>query len=132
MIRRNKPFGRYIILDNQNKFETDSQCFRNLNNDLNIIKENNIFKCKSRLENAPIPIEAELPILIYHDHYLSKLIIWDIHKNWNTQAINKHYLGWDKNIGFANHEIMFVISSGSVWRVVNCIANLKITLKRHH
>ena len=25
-----------LILDNQNKFETDSQCFRNLKNDLNI------------------------------------------------------------------------------------------------
>ena len=37
-----------LILDNQNKFETDSQCFRNLKNDLNITKENNVFKCKSR------------------------------------------------------------------------------------
>ena len=69
-----------LILDNQNKFETDSQCFRNLKNDLNIIKENNVFKCKGHLENAPIPIEAKLPILIYRDHYLSKLIIWDIHR----------------------------------------------------
>ena len=33
-----------LILDNQNKFETDSQCSRNLKNDLNIIKENNVFK----------------------------------------------------------------------------------------
>ena len=79
-----------LILYNQNKFKTDSQCFRNLKNDLNIIKENNIFKCKSRLENAPSPIEAELPILIYRKNYLSKLIIWDIPKNWNTQALNKH------------------------------------------
>ena len=69
-----------LILDNQNKFETDSQCFSNLKNDLDIIKENDIFKCKSRLENAPIPIEAELPILIYREHYLSKLIIWYIHR----------------------------------------------------
>ena len=69
-----------LILDNQNKFETDSQCFRNLRNDLNIIKEKNIFKCKGRLENRPIPIETELPILIYREHYLSKLIIWDIHR----------------------------------------------------
>ena len=58
-----------LILDNQNKFETDSQSFRNLKNDLNIIKENNIFKGKVRLENAPIPIEAKLPILIYREHY---------------------------------------------------------------
>ena len=53
-----------LILDNQNKFKTDSQCFRNLKNDLNMIK-NNIFKCKGRLESASIPIEAKLPILIY-------------------------------------------------------------------
>ena len=51
-----------------------------MKNNLNIIKENNVFKCKGRLENAPIPIEAKLPILIYRDHYLSKLIIWDIHR----------------------------------------------------
>ena len=70
----------FLIHDNQNKFETDSQCFRNLKNDLNIIKENNIFKCKNRLENAPSPVEAELPILIYRKPYLSKLIIWDIHR----------------------------------------------------
>ena len=69
-----------LILDNQNKFKTDSQCFRNLKNDLNIIKENNILKCKGRLENVSIPIEAKLPILIYREHYLFKLIIWDIHR----------------------------------------------------
>ena len=33
-----------LILDKQNKFETDSQCLRDLKNDLNIIKENNVFK----------------------------------------------------------------------------------------
>ena len=38
------------------------------------------FKCKGRLKKAPIPIEAKLPILIYREHYLSKLIIWDIHR----------------------------------------------------
>ena len=69
-----------LILYNQNKFKTDSQCFRNLKNDLNIIKENNIFKCKGRLENVSIPTEAKLLILIYHEHYLFKLIVWDIHK----------------------------------------------------
>ena len=66
-----------LTLDNQNKFETDSQSFRNLKNDLNIIKENNIFQFKGCLENAPIPNEAKLPILIYREHYLSKIIIWD-------------------------------------------------------
>ena len=123
-----------LTLDNQNKFQTDSQSFRNLKNDLNIIKENNIFQFKGRLENAPIPNEAKLPILIYREHYLSKIIIWDrkFTENWNTQVLNKHYLSWDKNIGFANHEIMFVISSESVWSVVNCIAILTITPKRHH
>ena len=65
-----------LILDNQNKFETDSQCFRNLKNYLNI----SISKCKGRLENAPIPIEAKLSILTDLEHYLSKLIIWDIHR----------------------------------------------------
>ena len=69
-----------LILYNLNKFKTNSQCFRNLKNDLNIIKENNIFKCKGRLENVSIPIEAKLPILIYRKHYLFKLIIWDIHR----------------------------------------------------
>ena len=68
-----------LILDNQNKFKTDSQCFRNLKNDLNMIK-NNIFKCKGRLESASIPTEAKLPILIYCKRYLFKLIIWDIHR----------------------------------------------------
>ena len=51
-----------LILDNQNKFETDSQSFRNLKNDLNIIRENNINNINK--ENAPILTEAKLPILI--------------------------------------------------------------------
>ena len=33
-----------LILDNQNEFETDLHCFRNLKMDLIIFKENNIFK----------------------------------------------------------------------------------------
>ena len=41
-------------------FEADFQCFRNLKNDLNVIKEKNI----------PILIEAKLLILIYRKHYL--------------------------------------------------------------
>ena len=65
-----------LILDNRNKFERGAPSFRNLKNDLNVIRENNIFKCKGRLENAPIPIEAKLPILIYQEHYLSKPVIW--------------------------------------------------------
>ena len=70
-----------LILDNQNKFETDSQSFRNLKNDLNIIRENNINNINNiNKENAPILIEVKLPILIYREHYLSKLIIWDIHR----------------------------------------------------
>ena len=56
------------------------QCLHNLKNDLNIIKENNVSRCKGRLENVPIPTEAKLPILIYPEHYLSKLTIWDIHR----------------------------------------------------
>ena len=59
-----------LFFGNQEKFATDSQRFRNLKSDLNIIKENNVFKCKGRLENAPIPIEEKLPILIYRKHYL--------------------------------------------------------------
>ena len=51
-----------------------------MKSDLNVIKENNIFKCKGRLENPPIHIEAKLFILIYRKRYLSKLIIWDIHR----------------------------------------------------
>ena len=39
-----------------------------------------ICKCRVSLENAPIPIEAKLPILIYREHYSSELIIWDIHR----------------------------------------------------
>ena len=31
-----------LILDNQNKLETDLQCFRNLKNNLTIIKENGV------------------------------------------------------------------------------------------
>ena len=70
-----------LILDNQNKFETDSQSFRNQKNDLNIIRENNINTINNiNKENAPILIEVKLPILIYREHYLSKLIIWDIHR----------------------------------------------------
>ena len=69
-----------LILDNPKKFETDWQCFRNLKNNLIFIEENNNFKCKVCLENAPILTEARLPILIYCKHYSSKLIIWDIHR----------------------------------------------------
>ena len=69
-----------LILDNQNKFKADSQCFRNSKNDLNVMRVNNIFKCKGRLEKTSISIETNLLILIYRKHYLSKLIIWDIHR----------------------------------------------------
>ena len=62
-----------LLLGNQKKFETDSQRFCNLKNDLNIIIENNAFKCKDRLENAPIPIEEKLPILIYCKHSFIKV-----------------------------------------------------------
>ena len=72
MIRRNFLSEEILIIDNQNKFETDLQCFRNLKNDLNIIKEHNILKCKGYSENTPI--------LICREHYLSKLVIWDIHR----------------------------------------------------
>ena len=56
--------GEMLILNNQQQFETDSKCFHNLENNFNIIKENSIFECKGRLENAPFPIETKLPILI--------------------------------------------------------------------
>ena len=69
-----------VILGNQNKFETASQCVRNFKIVLNIIKEYTIFKCKGSLENGHISIEAKLPILIYCKLYLSKLIIWDIQR----------------------------------------------------
>ena len=69
-----------VILGNQNKFETASQCVRNFKIVLNIIKEYNIFKCKGSLENGHISIDAKLPILIYCKLCLSKLIIWDIQK----------------------------------------------------
>ena len=62
-----------LILNNQIKFETDSQCFRNLKNDLNIIKENNIFECKYCLKNPPFPIETKLPILTYREHKVNIL-----------------------------------------------------------
>ena len=66
--------GEMLILNKQHKFETDSKCFRNLENNLNIIKENNIFECKGRLENAPFPIETNLPILIYSEHIYQSLL----------------------------------------------------------
>ena len=124
-----------LILDNPKKFETDWQCFRNLKNNLIFIKENNNFKCKVCLENAPIPIEARLPILIYCKHYSSKLIIWDIHRKLKhagtkqtlTELRQKYWVcqSW-------NYVCNIIQKSKSVWRVINSIANLTITLKRHH
>ena len=47
--------------------------------ELNIISKNNILKCESRLKIAPIKPDAKLPILMNHNHYLAKLIVWDVH-----------------------------------------------------
>ena len=67
-----------------------------MENDLNIIKKN-IFKCKVRLENSLIPI--------YREHYLSELIIWDIHRKLKhagteqtlTELIQKYWVCQSRN-----------------------------------
>ena len=46
--------------------------------ELNIISQNNILKCEGRLKNAPITTDAKLPILINCNHYLAKLMVWDV------------------------------------------------------
>ena len=47
--------------------------------ELNIVSQNSNLKCEGRLKNAPITPDAKLPILMNRNHYLAKLIVWDIH-----------------------------------------------------
>ena len=47
--------------------------------ELNILSKNNILKCEGRLKIAPITPDAKLPILMNRNHYLDKLILWDVH-----------------------------------------------------
>ena len=67
-----------LIRDNQQTFENESK-FNILKREMNIVSKNNILKCEGRLKNAPITPDAKLPILINRNHYLAKLIVWDVH-----------------------------------------------------
>ena len=39
-----------------------------------------LLRCKGRLQNATIPIDAKHPIILPQDHYLTELIIRDCHQ----------------------------------------------------
>ena len=67
-----------VIRDNQQIFQHEIK-FKILKRELNIISQKNIWKCECRLKNAPITNYAKLPILINRNHYLAKLIMWDVH-----------------------------------------------------
>ena len=47
--------------------------------ELNIVSKNDTLNCQDRLKNAPVTPDAKLPILINRNHYLAKLIVWDVH-----------------------------------------------------
>ena len=67
-----------LIRDNQQTLENESN-FNILKRALNIASKNNILQCEGRLKNATITPDAKLPILIHRNHYLAKLIVWDVH-----------------------------------------------------
>ncbi|XP_046859043.1 uncharacterized protein LOC124452527 [Xenia sp. Carnegie-2017] len=47
---------------------------------LNIVERNGLIKCKGRLGNSELELEAREPILLPKDHHLTELIIKDCHR----------------------------------------------------
>ena len=61
-----------------------------ISKDLNIIcDENDLFKHKGRLKNAPLPYQAKAPYLINSEHYLATLIVNDIHTRFKHISIKQ-------------------------------------------
>ena len=58
-----------------------SQRFKELEQQLGLYRDDNeLLRCKGRLQNATIPFNAKYPIFLPSDHYLTVLIIQDCHK----------------------------------------------------
>ena len=78
------------IKENQSTF--DKNQLNVLTKELNLITdENNIFRCKGRLQNAPVPYDLKTPILLNPKHRLAELIVIDIHRNLKHISV-KHTL----------------------------------------
>ena len=66
------------IKSNQKTF--DCIKLKTISKDLNVIcDENDLFRCKGRVKNAPLPYQAKAPHLINSEHYLATLIVNDVH-----------------------------------------------------
>ena len=55
--------------------------FKELTQQLGLYEDEiKLLRCKGRLQNATIPVDARHPIILTQDHYLTELIIRDCHQ----------------------------------------------------
>ena len=68
------------IRDNQQEVKKDAANFKQLKNSLNLFEdENNLLRCKGRLQNAPVTYDTNNPFILAKGHRLTELITDNAH-----------------------------------------------------
>ena len=67
------------IVDVQNQMQKE-EGFKQLALNLGIVKEGDVLRCKGRLGNSDLSVEAKSPIILPKDHKLTELICLECHK----------------------------------------------------
>ena len=61
--------------------------YNQLTKQLDLVEENNLIKCRGRLENAELEIESREPLVLPRDHRLTELVILECHKGLHHSGV---------------------------------------------
>ena len=64
--------------------------YQQLVSQLGIVERDGVLKCKGRLSNADLEIEAREPMILPREHYLTELIIRDYHNRVHHCGLKSH------------------------------------------
>ena len=62
---------------------------------LGVYEDNNVLRCKGRIEYANIEYNAKHPILLPREHYLTEFIILNCHERVHHKGLQPLYLNYD-------------------------------------